>query len=138
MKHVSENFPWEKVTIKYNHWFAPMIPFIKSKNKIYAKVIGKTIYFSEPKSVVLKKNQQGGYRFEKLFRHEIEHLYQMEKEGTIVYLIKYGFKWLFNFFSNSFLQPNKAYLNISYEIEAREVERDGLNDIEKGLFDKEL
>lgn len=128
-----KNFDYSSITVKYDHWFAPMIPFIKSKNTLYAKVIGKTIYFSEPKEVVLKKYVDGSFKFKKLMRHELEHIYQMEREGTFVYLVKYGVKWFINMFKCAF-RPHKSYLEISYEKEARAAESLEMTEEEKGVF----
>lgn len=128
-----KKFDYNSITVKYDHWFAPMIPFLKNKNTLYGKVIGKTIYFSEPKHVVLKRNDDGSFRFRKLMRHELEHIYQMDREGTFVYLVKYGVKWFINMFKCAF-RPHKSYLEISYEKEARAAETKELTKQELEVF----
>lgn len=132
-----KDFDWSKIKVKYDHWFAPMIPFLmRNKNKLYGKVIGKTIYFSQPQEVVLRKLDSGEYRFKKLMRHEMQHVYQMHEQGTIWYLIQYGAKFFFNLFFNlkSWMNPYQAYLQISYEIDARHSEHQPLTKKELKVF----
>ena len=130
-----QDFKWNDITIKYDHWFAPMIPFIKDKNKIYGKVIGKTIYLSHPKEIMLKRDKNGQYVYKRLLRHEFQHVYQMYEESTIIYLIKYGFKFCINMFKHYF-NPRQAYLNISYEKDARDSEHQPLSHCELKVIER--
>lgn len=132
-----DSFDWTKITVKYNHWFAPMIPFLmRDKNTIYGKVVGKTIYFSQPKEVVLRKLDNGEYHFKRLLRHELQHVYQMHEQGTTWFWIKYTGMFFFNlsFSMKSWMNPTQAYLNIPYEIDARLAEHQKLTDKEKSVF----
>lgn len=60
-----------------------------------------TIYY---KNITMIKN-------EKLRRHEKTHIEQMERDGKLLYLIKYNWYWLI-----------MGYEKNPYEIEAREAE----------------
>lgn len=87
-----------KLRIKYNHWY---LKYIASG---YAgMVIYPWILFKYPKDKVT----------DYLFRHEMQHVYQIERTGWI----KYYAKWLW-------YTMTKGYINNPYEIEARERRND--------------
>jgi hypothetical protein len=109
--------------IKYNHWFAPMIPFYKKKNWVYGKAIFGNLYFSEPKEVMLEN--------EWLLRHELTHIYQQREDG--LFWIKYVGYWVKNIWSNGGY-IHQAYLDIPYEVESREQEEIPLTAEEWELF----
>ena len=57
---------------------------------------------------------------ETLFRHELEHCYQIKRYGVLRFYLKY--MWIF---------LRKGYRNHSLELEASEVERTKLTPIER-------
>lgn len=70
---------------------------------------------------------------ESLFRHELEHIYQVRKSGWFRFYVSY-LKFYFQLRWQG--QSHKsAYLNIPYEAEARESESFALTDFEKVLLD---
>ncbi len=125
-----KKFDWDKITIKYNHWFAPMIPFIKSKNRMYGKVIGKTIYFSRSKEFMTQLNDNGDFKYNHIIRHEFQHVYQQHQDGFLKFWLIYNMQWFLKLFTN-YLNPYNAYLAIPYEVEARDTEL-------QPLFHKEI
>ena len=129
------NFDWKDINIKYDHWFAPMIPFVKKKNRIYGKAVGKTIYFSESKEVMMQRNREGDLHFNRLIRHEFQHVYQQYQATTPVFFSRYILEWIFNLFT-SWFNPYQAYLKISYEKDARNCEYQLLSDEEMGVLER--
>jgi hypothetical protein len=76
------------------------------------------IIFSESKESYLDDNYYNKYS--SIYRHELEHIYQVRKYGFLSFYISY----LIIYFANliRYKSFKVAYLNISYELEARKVE----------------
>jgi hypothetical protein len=62
---------------------------------------------------------------DRLFRHEMEHIYQVQREGWFKFYIKY-----------LYYQWRVGYKQIPYEIEARAVQFDSLTSGEQQLKDR--
>lgn len=60
-----------------------------------------------------------------LFRHELEHVYQVRRDGWLVFYVKY-----------LYYLARYGYLKNPYEMDAREAETQPLTTVEKGLKDK--
>ena len=88
---------------KYNHLIPKLL-------KVSAIVLFKKIYYAMPKEKVS----------DRLRRHEEEHVRQQEKEGAIRFKLKYFAEYIKNLIK--YRNHNQAYLNISYESEARKAE----------------
>jgi len=114
--------------MKFNHWLPKIITKLRriiDKNyRLNAIVLLGTIYFYDEEDDVNKK----------LFKHELKHVEQQEKEGILFYF-KYLYEWIEYIFlhvkfkdiislKRLFNLFDIAYLNISYEIEARKAEND--------------
>ena len=91
--------------MKYNHWLPKLL-------NVNAIVLFQTIYYAMPQNKVS----------DRLRRHEEKHVEQQKEEGSIMFKVKYFYEFLVNYIRNR--NYWKAYRNISYEVEAREVERD--------------
>ena len=91
--------------MKYNHWLPKLL-------KVNAIVLFQNVYYAMPKGKVSNR----------LLRHEEKHVVQQREEGIIMFKIKYIYEFAVNYvrYRNFW----KAYRNISYEVEAREAERD--------------
>ena len=63
----------------------------------------------------------------RLFRHELEHVYQVQKYGRLGFLLRYVWKWITCGFS---------YKRHPMEQEARAVENQPLTPTERGWYDK--
>lgn len=96
--------------IKYRHWLPKLLTKLIPGMTVNAIVIFGNIYFLKRKSMVSKK----------LFRHELVHVEQQEREGVLFY-IRYICEYLKNLIK--YKNHTRAYLNISYEIEARKAEK---------------
>lgn len=80
------------------------------------------VFFADSKSKVS----------EQLFRHELEHLYQVEREGCF----RFYFSYLRFYYHSRFkgMDHRTAYLAIPYEKEARESEMQSLTLDERKIF----
>jgi hypothetical protein len=56
-------------------------------------------------------------------KHEECHVRQYRKYTPLLFLLSYSVEFLFNFFKYKF-DTHEAYINISYEIEARKAEEE--------------
>ena len=91
--------------MKYNHWLPKLL-------KVNAIVLFQTIYYAMPQKKVS----------DRLRRHEEKHVEQQKEEGSIMLKIKYMYEFAVNFVK--YRNYWKAYRSISYEVEARQAERD--------------
>jgi len=89
---------------KYNHWLPKLL-------RVAGVTIGKNIYYKNSKNLVSIK----------LRRHEKEHVKQYRQNGLIKFLFCYFYEYIKNLIK--YRSHKKAYLNISYEIEARKAEK---------------
>ena len=89
--------------MKYNHWLPKLL-------NVNAIVLFQTIYYAMPKEKVSNR----------LRRHEEKHVKQQEEEGFFWFLINYISEFLINYVR--YFSFREAYLNISYEVEARRAE----------------
>jgi len=89
---------------KYKHWLPRLLG-------VAGVTIGKNIYYRYHKELVP----------ERLRRHEKEHVKQYQQNGIIKFLFCYFFEYIKNLIK--YRSHKKAYLNISYEIEARKAEK---------------
>ena len=64
--------------------------------------VWNTIYFKDVESM---NNQR-------LLKHELKHIEQMERDGKVKWLIRYYYYWI-----------RYGYINNPYEIEARQAEK---------------
>ena len=96
--------------MKYNHWIPKMLTKIIPKIRINAIVLFGTIYFAESEDQV----------DERLYQHELKHVEQQNNEGILFYF-RYFYEYLKNRLKG--MSHGKAYLLISYEIEARKAEK---------------
>lgn len=99
--------------VKYNHWFAPMIPFCKKKGWLYGKAIFGNLYFSASRETMLKPENQW------LLRHELTHHRQQQNDKF--FWFKYFYQWARNSIKNGG-HVYQAYLDISFEVDARRLE----------------
>lgn len=76
-------------------------------------VIGRTIMFSEKAEDIPKW----------VFRHELEHAYQVMREGTLRFYLKFFYYSL-----------RYGYKNNPFEVEAREHQYDELTEIEEQIL----
>lgn len=90
----------------YNHW----LPVLLGAGGV---TIGHTIYYAKPKEQVPTW----------MIRHEMAHIEQYRRYGTVLFLILYFYEYLQN--RKKGMNHNDAYMNISFEIEARKAERMG-------------
>ena len=91
--------------MKYNHWLPKLL-------NINAIVLFQTIYYAMPQKKVSNR----------LRRHEEKHVEQQQEEGSLLFKIKYVYKFVVNYIR--YREYWKAYRNISYEVGARQAERD--------------
>lgn len=91
--------------IKENSWIAKMGAKKLGSTNV-ALTIRNTIY-------LYNINREEFLRNKVWVRHEVEHVLQYKKTGTIWFLLKYLYEGLL-----------KGYANISFEIEARNAEHD--------------
>ena len=89
----------------HNHWLPKLL-------NVNAIVLFQTIYYAMPKEKVS----------DRLKRHEEKHVEQQKEEGSIIFKIKYAYEFLVNYMR--YREYWKAYRNISYEVGARQAERD--------------
>lgn len=107
------------VKIKYNHWLGRPFPFKVKNGRVYARTIGYTIYFFNPKEVMLQLNDHGDrLKHHKLFRHELQHVYDCKEIGKIKFPILYWLEVIKILITSFSLR--KAYINNKYELKARE------------------
>ena len=97
---------WKCVKLKAN------VDWMK-RVKVRGIVIGSLIMFSEPASKVPTW----------LFRHELEHVYQQIREGTVRFYLKHFWYSL-----------RYGYRNNPFEVEARERQHDPLTTNEEQLL----
>lgn len=95
--------------MKYDHWLPKLLSVIPGM-RINAIVLFCTAYFYQPENEVSQR----------LVRHEKEHIRQQKEEGFLWFLIGYISEFLINLIK--YRNFKEAYLNISYEIEARSAE----------------
>ncbi len=76
-------------------------------------VIGRTILFSRPADLVTRQN----------FRHELEHAYQIMRDGPLRFYLKYFFYSL-----------RHGYWDNPYEVEARREAKQPFNSHEEDLL----
>jgi len=62
---------------------------------------------------------------DRLFRHEMEHVYQVKRDGWLVFYAKYLY-WL----------ARHGYMNHPYELEARDRENEPLPTVERYFKDR--
>jgi hypothetical protein len=91
--------------IKENSWIAKMGAKKLGTTQV-ALTIRNTIYLHNTKRADFLRNKAW-------VRHEVEHVLQYKKAGTIWFLLKYLYEGLV-----------KGYTNISYEVQARNAEHD--------------
>lgn len=91
-----------KPRIRYSHWFVP--------RGYKAWVIAPYIFFRTSKEETT----------DRLFRHEMQHIYQVDKNGWLKFYIKY--LWY---------SIRHGYQNNPYEVEARELQDKPLNPVER-------
>lgn len=105
------------VTVRFNHWLPK---FISKFFDISAITIGHTIYLP------------GEDLSETLFRHEVQHVYQIEADGWFKYYFFYA-----AFFIMHFLKMwnwEKAYQANQYERDAYAVQNTPLTETERNLY----
>jgi len=96
--------------VKYNHWLPKLLTKLSPNSTINAIVLFKTVLFREKKDNVSKR----------LIKHEKTHIKQREKLGLKFYYL-YLKEYIQNRLDN--MSHRESYLNISFEIEAREAEK---------------
>jgi hypothetical protein len=92
-----------KTKMIYSSWIPELLG-------VFAITLSNRIYFREAQKDVSTS----------LVRHELTHVNQIMKEGTVGFYGQYIYEYFKGRFSG--LGHHKAYLNISYEIEARDNE----------------
>ena len=97
--------------MKFNHWLPKLLSKLTGTG-IAGIVIFKTAYFPQSREDTPKKT----------IIHEKTHIRQQEEDGFFWFLINYISEFLINYVR--YFSFQKAYRNISYEVEAREAERD--------------
>ncbi len=117
------------IKIKFNHLLGHPWPNKRKPGHVYARAIGTTIYFESPKKNMLEQ-RRGIFKYEGLFRHELEHVYQRKR--VRFFTIKYYWDSLKNLIEHKSIYL--AYHWNRYEVEAREAEKKGLTDKERELF----
>ena len=94
--------------------------FIRFKGRLYGRAKqGDKIYFSHSKEHMLIKIN-GKLFYEWVFKHELQHIYQQRREGSLKFRCKYVTEYLINLIK--LRNHNKAYEAISYEVQARAME----------------
>lgn len=95
--------------MKYNHWLPKLLTKLSPNSTINAIVLFKTVLFREKKENIS----------ERLIKHEKKHIEQQEEFG-----LKFYYLYLKEYINNRLdgMSHRKAYLNISFEIEARNAE----------------
>jgi hypothetical protein len=91
-----------KPRIRYSHWFVPL--------GYKAWVIAPYIFFKTNKETTT----------DRLFRHELEHIYQVDREGWFKFYIKY-----------IWYSIRYGYLKNPYEVEARTAQERPLSPVER-------
>jgi hypothetical protein len=97
-----------KIRLRYRVWFL-------RKSWINGITIYPFIFFKQRKEDIS----------DRLFRHELEHIYQVRREGWLKFYIKY-----------LYYQIRLGYRNIPYEVEARAVQFNALTAEERELKDR--
>ena len=87
--------------MRYNHWLPKLL-------NVNAIVLFQNIYYAMPEEQVS----------DRLRRHEEKHVEQQKEEGSLIFKIKYVYEFLINYIR--YRKFWEAYMNISYEVEARE------------------
>lgn len=98
------------VKIKENSFIARLAAWKLKANSV-AIVFGKTIHLSQVSKNEFLKN-------ERWLLHELEHVRQYQRLGSILFLFQYILEWL-----------RKGYYENHFEVEARQAEE------KNGLFD---
>lgn len=93
-----------KLRIIYNTWFVPP--------GSDAWVIYPFMFFRQHRVDVSNR----------LFRHELEHVYQVQRDGWFKFYLGYLWDWLTN---------GRDYYKIRYEVEARAKEHEPLTSVER-------
>ena len=88
----------------YNHWLPKLL-------KVNAITLNQHVFYTDIKARVS----------DRLRRHEKKHVMQYKRDGIIKFLSRYFYEYLKNRIKG--MSHGKAYLNISYEIEARKAEK---------------
>jgi len=113
-----------KITVKYSSKIAwPWLRKLgrRDPTKVYARTLGNTIYFDKPKAHMLRDDGIS-LIFEKLFRHELEHMYQSYHYGKWSFSLYYWY-FIFNALLKQPLKPYEAYLSNPFEISAEVASR---------------
>lgn len=97
-----------KIVLGYPWWLRPFLA-----RDVVAITLGRRIYIG---------SNLAPAAFERLMRHELAHVRQMERLGLLRFLWRYVLEFLRNFarLRNAFA----AYQTISFEVEARRAEED--------------
>jgi|GEM_PF-635739 len=97
------------VRVGYPWWLRPWLA-----RDVIAITLGRRIYVS---SIVANRRPES---IEKLLRHELAHVRQVARHGLIGFLARYLAEFVRLLWRERSI--NKAYANISFEIEARAAE----------------
>ncbi|MEZ4871258.1 MAG: hypothetical protein R2827_03225 [Bdellovibrionales bacterium] len=106
-----------KIRVRFYHWYPKLIGV--GAITLYPYILVSTERFQTPDC---------------LLRHELEHVYQVRKLGWFKFYFLYLKDYIVGLFK--YRNHNLAYLNISFEIEARKSESQALNDEQR--FDLNL
>lgn len=112
-----------KIKVKYNHWFGGPFPYKRNPDWVYGRSWKwpwdkhVTFYFEQSRERILEV-RDGRFHNEWLLRHELEHVYQRSR--TKYFDLKYSLEFLCNLVM--FRSFHEAAMNVSFEVEARQVE----------------
>jgi len=97
--------------MRFNHWLPGFLSAILPGMRVNATVLFGRAYFRQSRTEIS----------DRLYLHEKEHIKQTKRDGMIYFKLRYITEFIVNLFRHrSFID---AYMNISYEKEAREAER---------------
>lgn len=112
---------YDNVIVKYNSVLGRFNPFKRPRgSRFAARVLGNTIHVSCTKDCLLRR-QNGNFVHSDFMTHELTHIEQVRRDGALWFYSKYLYEYLRNLIKTK--DTYQAYLDISYEVEARQKER---------------
>jgi hypothetical protein len=111
--HIHEAIDGARARVKLFPWW--LKPFLG--REVIGITLGRTIYVSE------KYVTDSAAKVERLLRHELVHVQQVNRLGVLRFLWRYVAEYVRNLRSG--MPSGEAYRKISFEVEAYEAEKVG-------------
>lgn len=100
-----------KLRVGYPWWLRPFV-----RKNVVAITLGRRIYVQRPPA-----------ELERLIRHELAHVRQVNRHGLLLFLLRYGVEFLRGLWRERSVE--RAYRAISFEREAYEAEEPIIREI---------